>query len=336
MLLNVDKVKNLISSGKNLVLAGDEEIIKTLPKGNWIAGTIPYFMANDGGISTKEKIFVNQIPDYIKDVSFKTYTLDTISNIYKDAPLNGFSIIILPASSEIHLSFALNAPMYEEFATRPLIGWISGMHLDDLGKITAKVFQGKENKPLENHAVVLHANLPENKVASIGIVNIFNQGSGDTIEFIEDGFVHSEALINGQKESFAQYVMEKGLDIRLPLVADYLGVMVNVSFQKVDEEKSEVHFYAPVFEGQKYRHAEAVKNYVDEFIKQMPKDKENILFSCNCILNYLYSELEGKKTGGIVGPITFGEVAYQLLNQTLAYLIIDEIQDNEEEILEQE
>ncbi len=336
MLLTIDEVKKLISSGKTLVLAGDEEIIKTLPKGNWIAGTIPYFMASDGGLSTKEKIFVNLIPDYVKKMNIKTYTVDTISNIYKDAPLNGFSIIILPASSEIHLSFALDAPMYEDFATRPLIGWISGMHLDDLGKITAKVFEGKEKNPLENQAVVLHASLPENRFASIGIVNIFNQGSGDTIEFIDDGFIHSEALINGQKENFAMYIMKNDLDIRLPLVADYLGVMVNVSFQKVDEEKKEVHFYAPVFKGQKYRQAEKVKNYVDEFVKHMPQEKENIVFSCNCILNYLYSELEGKKTGGIVGPITFGEVAYQLLNQTLAYLTIDEIQDDEEEILEQE
>ena len=31
-------------------------------------------------------------------------------------------------------------------------------------------------------------------------------------------------------------------------------------------------------------------------------------------------KLEGKKTGAFTGPITFGEIAYQLLNQTLVYL----------------
>ena len=51
---------------------------------------------------------------------------------------------------------------------------------------------------------------------------------------------------------------------------------------------------------------------------------DGVVFSCNCILNYLYSELEGKKTGSFVGPITFGEVAYQLLNQTLVYLKIED------------
>ncbi|MBN2104582.1 hypothetical protein JW835_11135 [bacterium] len=63
-------------------------------------------------------------------------------------------------------------------------------------------------------------------------------------------------------------------------------------------------------------------NYVESFESKLPKDLADPDFSCNCILNYLYSELEGKKTGNIVGPITFGEIAFQLLNQTLVYLTI--------------
>lgn len=35
--------------------------------------------------------------------------------------------------------------------------------------------------------------------------------------------------------------------------------------------------------------------------------------------------LEGKKTGDVTGPVTFGEIAYQLLNQTLVYLNIIDI-----------
>ncbi len=335
MLHNVDEVKQLIKDGKKLILAGDEEIIKTLPHGKWIAGTIPYFMDEDGGVSTREKIFVNEIPDYVKKIEIKEYNIETIPNIFKESPLNGYSFMIIPASSEVHLSFATNAPMYEDFAVNPLIGWIAGMHLEDLGKVTAKVFNGEENKPLENSAIVLHATLPENLIADIGIVNIFKQGDGDTIEFIEDGFVQSEALINGEKRNFAQYVLENKLDTRLPIVADYLGVMINVSFQKIEETEGKVYFYAPVFKGQKYRQAKEVGDYVEEFMKELPKEHHgNIFFSCNCILNYLYSELEGKVTGGIIGPITFGEIAYQLLNQTLAYLTIEEVEEVEEEIEE--
>jgi hypothetical protein len=68
-----------------------------------------------------------------------------------------------------------------------------------------------------------------------------------------------------------------------------------------------------------------VADYVKSFAASMPAGSVNTAFSCNCILNYLYADLEGKKTGSITGPITFGEIAYQLLNQTLTYLEILEV-----------
>ena len=46
-------------------------------------------------------------------------------------------------------------------------------------------------------------------------------------------------------------------------------------------------------------------------------------FSCNCILNFLFGGLEGQKIGELYGPVTFGEIGYQLLNQTLVVLRID-------------
>jgi hypothetical protein len=48
------------------------------------------------------------------------------------------------------------------------------------------------------------------------------------------------------------------------------------------------------------------------------------VLSCNCILNFLCGELEGKDLGAFYGPITLGEIAYQLLTQTLVYLQIVE------------
>ncbi|MBD3192962.1 MAG: hypothetical protein GF308_20150 [Candidatus Heimdallarchaeota archaeon] len=335
MLLSIDEVKKIIAQDRPLALAGDETTLKQLPRGNWIGGTIPYFMAEEGGVSTQEKIFVTEFPASIENIEIVNYDEESISKVYTDAPGNGFSLIIIPASSNIHLSFALNAPTYDHFATRPLIGWISGVHLDELEKTAAKVFNGKEGNIFDNTAVVMHITLPEDKFADIGIVNIFSQGNGDTLEFLEDGFIHSEVLINGSKQNLAEYVKNNELDIRFPLVADYFGIMVNVSFQKIDEETKKVHFYAPLFKGMKYRQAEDVGDYVKEFTKQMPTAAKNIIFSCNCILNYLYSELEGKKTGEIVGPITFGEVAYQLVNQTLAYLTIQDVVYEEDDDIEE-
>ncbi len=109
-------------------------------------------------------------------------------------------------------------------------------------------------------------------------------------------------------------------------MADYFGAKVNVSIQNVDPSKHEVRFYAPVFAGVSYKHAKPLQDYVEQFTAMLPLHLTNHpAFSCNCILNYLYSELEGKRTGKITGPATFGEVVYQLLNQTVAYLTITEV-----------
>jgi hypothetical protein len=114
--------------------------------------------------------------------------------------------------------------------------------------------------------------------------------------------------------------------MRLPLVADYFGARVNVSFQSVDPTKREVRFYAPVFAGVSYKHAKPLHDYVQQFTEMLPSHlSKHPAFSCNCVLNYLYSELEGKRTGKITGPTTFGEVVYQLLNQTVAYLTVTEV-----------
>lgn len=321
-----DEVKQMITMGKKLVLAADEELLRDMPEGHWIGGTIPYFMTEKGGCMSREKVYVTEIPSYGGKTVIRTFNERSINDIYKDAPENGFSIIIVPAASSLHLSFAMEAPQYRNFAVSPLIGWVSGVFLDDIGKIKPKVFFGEKGKMLEDQAVVMQVSLPDNMYADIDIVNIFEQGEGDIITFPGTGFSTTVAMINGRETNFAQYLTEKGIDTRLPLVANYAGAMVNISFQKINTAEGVVDFYAPVFAGIEYRHAKPVADYVNAFISKMPEDSGNILFSCNCILNYLYSELEGKKTGGITGPITFGEIAYQLLNQTLVYLSIHQQQ----------
>jgi hypothetical protein len=72
-----------------------------------------------------------------------------------------------------------------------------------------------------------------------------------------------------------------------------------------------------------YRPAKPLDDYVRRFPERLSAEHNGeIAFSCNCIFNYLHSKLGGKRTGAFLGPITFGEVAYQLVNQTLAYLIV--------------
>ncbi len=315
-----EEVKTMIENGDKLLLAGDKTLLSKLPAGNWIGGTIPYFMADEGGIVTKDKIYVDKIPDYVQNIMIKEYNDDNIQRVFSDMYDNGYSVIILPAFSNTHFSFALKAPTFDNFAMSPLIGWVSGFLLDD--NDSAYVYgNGIESN---KNAIVMHIELPEDKYAHIEIVNIFKQGNGDIIEFPETGFSTTTAIINGKSVNFAEYLRENNVDIKLPLVADYMGTMVNVSFQSIENDL--VKFYAPVFNGIKYKLAENVDDYINEFTNNLPiQISDKIQFSCNCILNFIYSDLQGKQTSNITGPITFGEIAYQLLNQTMVSIVIENI-----------
>ncbi|MCM2324513.1 MAG: hypothetical protein NDJ90_14740 [Oligoflexia bacterium] len=323
-LQSVEEVREKILAGRNLVLAGDEMLLAQLPAGKWIGGTIPYFMVETGGACVQDRIFVTELPAFVAGIQVQRYDAESLHTVYLGAPENGFSVIIMPASSPAHFEFALKGPRFAKFASRPLIGWIAGVSLENVGKVEPKVFDGSALLSSTREAVVMRILLPPSKIAEIGILNIFEQSEGDTITFPEEGFTARRARVNGQEVNFADYLLEKKWDTRLPLVADYYGAMINTSIQQIDRTTHEVRFFAPVFKGVVYRHAKPVESYVERFAAQLPEDCQSIVFSCNCILNYLYSELEGKRTVGVTGPITFGEVAYQLLNQTMVYLTISD------------
>lgn len=321
-LMSLEEAKKVLSGSGVYMVAADDKVINQLPKGNWIGGTIPYFMASEGGVIDQSRVFVTELPSSVQFKDIRFCDESSISSVYQKIPQNGLGMIIIPALTPIHLSFAVNAPSYKDFAHRPLVGWISGAHLNELSSVKPKVVNGLTGETSENKAVVMNLALAPNYYCDVGIINIFDQGSGDTLEFSKSGFEATEVLVNGKSTNFADYVLKNKINIKLPLVADYAGAKINVSFQSIDEKAKKVSFYAPVFQGVTYRQASNVSDYVGRFSNELPKDTAQIAFSCNCILNFLYSELEGKKTSGITGPITFGEIAYQLLNQTMVYLTI--------------
>ncbi|GBU25589.1 hypothetical protein R83H12_02239 [Fibrobacteria bacterium R8-3-H12] len=122
---------------------------------------------------------------------------------------------------------------------------------------------------------------------------------------------------------FADYIVQNKIDTKLPLVGDYAGNGINVSFRSV--ENGVVNLYAPVFENVQYRIAKSIADYESEFHSKLASFKgKSSVFSCNCILNFLYGNLEGKSLDAFFGPVTFGEIAYQLVNQTLVYVTLTE------------
>jgi hypothetical protein len=323
-LVSISQASDLINSGKYLNVAGDEGALKQLPKGNWIGGTIPYFMADQGGTISRDQVFVNEIEVFDQAPTIRFYDEESLPQLCRNAPEHGYTILVVPAFGPCHRAFAENAPNYEEMYMKPLIGWVAGVHLDDLGKTTPKVVLGTTGEFSDQHVVAIDVPLPSEKFAHIDIVNLFKPGGGPAITFDGTGFSAGHCTIDGTPANLADYLILNDIDTRLPLVADYCGAMINVSIKSVDAAGQRVDFYAPVFPGVQYRIAAPVRDYVNGFQAALPKLDGGITFSCNCILNFLYSGLEGKRTASITGPITFGEIGYQLLNQTLVYLTINE------------
>ncbi len=320
-LYKIDEVISFIKEGKLLSLAGDEKILSQLPKGNWIGGTIPYFMGDEKAMFSQDLIFANEFDSAAKDFKIKTYGPDEVNNIVTDTYENVFSFIIIPPFTKVHENYALQIPENENVFNTPIVGWVAGFDLNS--QDTAKVFNGQTGEVITDKAVVIHVELPEHKTAYLEIVNIFEQSENSPeIEFLESGFSCKECLINGEKTNFAQYLRDNNIDIKLPIISDYAGAQINVSFRSVEDDT--VNFYAPVFKDRIYKFAKPINNYVSSFNFQIKQIENQPKFSCNCILNYLYGELEGKKIDKISGPITFGEIAYLLLNQTLTLLYIED------------
>jgi len=113
---------------------------------------------------SQDKIFVTDISAMAAEVQIQSYDANQLGQVYCDGGDSGFSFVIVPAMSSVHCTFAINAPNYKDFGARPLIGWIAGAHLDNLGKITPKVFNGQTGEIIEKAAIVMHVTLPPGKI----------------------------------------------------------------------------------------------------------------------------------------------------------------------------
>ncbi len=321
-LYSVDEVKSFIKQNKIMALAGDEQVLDQLPEGHWIGGTIPYFMDEDAGKFAQDKIFVNELDPKSSNYKINVYDENNIEQIIKDTFNNGFTLIIMPPFQKVHQAFALKAEDIEGLYNNPIVGWIAGVDLN--ADATPKVYNGLNKEKFEDKAVAIHIELPDDYFAQIDITNIFEPDpESPEIRFFFDTFDALNCLIDGKETNLAEYIDKHNIDIKLPLVADYSGAHINVSIKEVDVKNGLVSFFAPVFESKVYRFAKPIDNYINRFeVKTLDYNPDNV-FSCNCILNYLYGEFEGRKINNIKGPITFGEIGYQLLNQTLVSLIVD-------------
>ncbi|MDR2569384.1 MAG: hypothetical protein LBD23_03670 [Oscillospiraceae bacterium] len=318
--MTYEKTSELINNGNLLHIAGAESLLKKLPKGKWIGGSTEYFMASVGGIITNELLFITELS--YENFTIKSYTDKEINRIAEEAYDSGFTILIVPFDSAVHREYAQNAAGYKSMFIKNIAGWVSGTNLDAPNQVPI-VVNGETGESFTDNAIALHLEVPAEKTVQINMINIFEQDkTTPIIEFIKEGFSAEKCLINGKEISFAEYITRSGINTKLPIIGDYSGNGINISIKAI--ENGIVYFYAPVFPNIKYRIAKNISDYALEFNRCIARySGKNVVFSNNCILNFLYGGLKGKKFNAFSGPITFGEIAYQLVNQTLVYICVE-------------
>src|SRR2546427_1517276 len=93
--------------GRLYAVAGDERLLARLPRGNWVGGTIPYLMTDeDGGLTTRDSLMVQElVTDERATPKTSVYDKETIARVTADAPAHGYTFLMMPAFSEVHLAY---------------------------------------------------------------------------------------------------------------------------------------------------------------------------------------------------------------------------------------
>lgn len=315
MIRDIIEVTKLIEQGKPLMLAGVRDTLKKLPRGNWIGGTIPFLNHPE----QEDQLEITMLPSSISKVRLKLYSIDNIHYIRHDAYQNGFTFLILPAESRIHHSFAMNSRDYPSQDKGTVTGWVSGYSEHE--KPEAYCIYGPTGSWYQDKAVTLHCQLKPGYRAELQTLNLFTPGDGPDLQFMESGFSCNRILVDGREQDLPGFLDNFPLSTEHPLISMEAHEGCNVSIQQISGE--ELKFYAPVFRDQSYRIARPISRYHEKFqeqLKVLKQDKALTVFQCNCILNHEPGKEPDQEFHH--GPVSFGEIAEHLLNQTALSLRI--------------
>ncbi len=321
MISRLDEVSSIINSGTPIMVAGGADMMRRLPRGNWIGGTTPFILGSADNAQTRDSLFINVMPPEAKLKSIQRYGMGGLHMLPEDVPDNGFTLVIMPTGTLVHQAFAKEAPHYPGIYSKTLSGWVSGSKSGHFSG-RPQVFYGPRGHCMDDEVVAMHMELPENLVASVEMINVFEPEERPIIRFPNDGFITTHATIDGESVNFAEYLTARKANLDYPLLADYCGARINVSIKQYDVASGQVSFYGPLFRNVDYRFAKPVTDMKQKLMNFLPKDGTRPVFSCICVSNYMQGMLQDFPSSNFDGPVAYGEIAHLLLNQTMTYLRI--------------
>lgn len=321
-LYSKEEVTKFIQQGKVMLLAGSPEALTGLPNGKWIAGSSVYFIDKVGLVDEK-RIFVYDFSDIALDVTMEVFDETNIKNIALKSYETGFTIVTIPMDTPVLETFSKNSLSYTGIFAYPVVGFVSGVKLENIGSEKPVVASGIDSKLLYNKAAVMHVKLSNDYFVHSEILNFdeINPSSPDIV-FPKTSFVQGDCLIDGKPGNIAKLFSTLPVECQ-KLIQNQCGALINREPVSVNTLKNEVAFFAPVSGDEVYNYGRKQKKYVEGFNAGLSV-KNNVILCLSCIIYYLHGEFEGKDFSYNC-VITYGEISYQLLNKTVVTLEIDKL-----------
>jgi hypothetical protein len=312
-LFSIEEVSRMINDGLYLILAGNREALQQLPAGNWIGGATPCYVSSGAPNEiAKDQLYVNQLPEYVAGVELKTYDADHLKHIFTEGPDNGFTVLLLPFASEILQEYALHAFDYENFGLVPLVGWVAGTGNTWETLQTDIVMYGPDVTTHPNKAVVMHVELPADKYAEIHIHSPFKIRPEVTVVFEENTVSPQDAIINGERQNLREYMLRHNINFVHPLIVNLAGINICVTF---NYDAKQLTTMTALFKGVSYYFSEP-----DMQVWGIPQDRIYAL----CCLYYVQNP-DPERLCRMTGPVTYGEIGYQIVNQSIVFLTVGDL-----------
>jgi hypothetical protein len=320
-----EQVVEFIRQGRIMHLCGNEQLLKDLPKGNWVAGTSPYFMDEVGKVCDS-KIYVDDFSFIAEECEVITLDETNIAEIAKRNKYdNGFIFIILPIDSKVYFTFANSSLEYESIYDNPVVGYVSSVHVEDYGKLQPKVAAGCSGGTLyDNKAAVMYVKVSDRLRVRTEIINLDTiDDTTPSLKFPKSGFVQSDCLIDGKPGNIASYLEAvKGRIGHYPqLITSQNGALVNRDIKSVNVETGEAEFFSPAYDSDVYYLVKTNNDYFATFNRRLGR-KTDVIACLSCTSYFLEGDFEYRHID-FNGVYTFGEIAYQLLNKTIVTLEVD-------------
>ncbi len=319
-----DQVIEFIKQGRIMHLCGNEDTLKGLPKGNWVAGMSPYFMDGVGKICN-DKIYVDDFSFIAEECEVATFDKTDIAEIAsRNKYGNGFIFIVLPINSEVYFTFANHSLEYEHIYDNPVVGYVSAVRLEEYGKKQPKVAIGSDGILHDAKAAVMYVKVANRLRVRAEIMNFDTiDYASAPLKFPKPGFDQCDCLINGEPGKIGKHLerIKQETGHYPQLITSQNGALVNRDIKYVNAETGEASFFAPIYTEDTYHCVKPNNDYLATFNRRLGR-KTDVIACVSCTSYFMQGDFEYRHID-FNGVYTFGEIAYQLLNKTIVTLEVD-------------